>query len=54
MVMARTFVFVMPCVSAAWNVIVEVPAEDGVPEIAPVVVFNSKPAGSVPVGIDHV
>ena len=39
--------------SAAWKVIVVVPADEGVPEIAPVVLFNSKPAGSVPVVTDQ-
>ena len=46
-------VFVMPCISVTCKVMLDVPAYVGIPEIVPVVPFNTNPAGNVPAASDH-
>jgi len=49
MVMVKPFVAVRPSASVTLAVIIEVPEAVGVPVIAPVEAFSSRPFGSVPV-----
>jgi hypothetical protein len=52
--MVQTDVSVLPFASAAFAVKVNVPTEDGVPEILPVLVLRVKPEGSDPEMIEKV
>jgi hypothetical protein len=44
----------LPTLFVAMTVKLDVPAVVGVPDIAPVVPFKLKPAGRLPLAIDHV
>jgi hypothetical protein len=52
--MERSLTFVMPCISVTCKDMLEMPADVGIPEIVPVVPFNTNPVGNVPAASDHV